>query len=238
MQTPKELLDLVDEFLTKQEVLDSYKKIINQVMGVEAKLIDKINTTLKEVKDDNSSRFEALQGDLSDFKAQVDQSIRQSLEEQKNGLNFLVDKAQRIREFRDGLDGRDGMDGRDGKDADEEKIVKSVLDKVDLSELEDTMEELRKEIEELKTRPTGRLGGGGTNYLAIKQHFVDDETPTNTGDDTNFTIAHAPNPTTSLKVYRNGQRLRVTEDFTFSGVTITLLTALTAGEVLLVDYKV
>ena len=58
------------------------------------------------------------------------------------------------------------------------------------------------------------------------------------GDGLNFTINHVPSPTNSLKVYRNGQRLKITEDYTFSGQTITLLIALTVGEILTVDYRI
>jgi hypothetical protein len=70
--------------------------------------------------------------------------------------------------------------------------------------------------------------GGGT--------IVDDETPTNSGDDLNFTLAHTP-IAGSLKLYRGGARQRVTEDYTLVGLTITLNTALATGEILLADYR-
>lgn len=94
-------------------------------------------------------------------------------------------------------------------------------------------------LDDLKKKWTSRpiFGGGRLSKMSLDQHFIDDETPTNSGDDTNFTITHSPNPVSSLKIYRNGQRIRKTEDFTFVGQTITLLTSLSAGEILLVDYK-
>ena len=70
------------------------------------------------------------------------------------------------------------------------------------------------------------------------QHFVNDESPVNSGDNLNFTIAHNPSPVNSLKLYRSGARQRITEDFTFSGRTITLINPLVTGEVLLVDYMI
>jgi hypothetical protein len=144
--------------------------------------------------------------------------------------------------MKNGLDGKDGINGQDGRpgmDADENKIIKEVLDKVKEFNLEiEDINGLKEALERLETvRRMG--GGGGTSYMAIKQHFVNDETPVNSGDDLNFTISQAPNPTNSLKLYRNGQRLKVgaTNDYTFSGKTITLLTALIASEILTCDYQ-
>ena len=98
--------------------------------------------------------------------------------------------------------------------------------------------ELRKELDELRAMKTRGTFGGGFNYSALTIHQVDAEIPVDTGDGLNFTINHTPSPTTSLKIYRNGQRLTVTEDYTFSGQTITLLVALVAGEILRCDYQI
>lgn len=106
----------------------------------------------------------------------------------------------------------------------------------------EAIKNLREELDELRKYRGNALSsgvvGGGFNYASLDNHLVDDETPTNTGDDLNFTIAHIPSPASSLKVYRNGQRLRITEDYTFSGQTITLLIAKLSGEVLLCDYRI
>ena len=84
-------------------------------------------------------------------------------------------------------------------------------------------------------RPTG-----GFNYNSMDFHIIDDETPTGTINGTNkaFTIKNPPNPVSSLKVYLNGQRMRITEDYTFSGATITFITAPPTTSILLVDYRV
>ena len=71
--------------------------------------------------------------------------------------------------------------------------------------------------------------------------FVDGETPGGTLDGTNvtFTLANAPNPSTSLHLYRNGLRQKLGFDYTFSGSTIVFLTVATPqpGDTLLVDYR-
>ncbi len=70
-------------------------------------------------------------------------------------------------------------------------------------------------------------------------HIIDDETPNGTvnGVNTDFTISLTPSPTTSLKVYVNGQRMKLTEDYTLSSKTITFVTAPPTGSILTVDYR-
>lgn len=66
---------------------------------------------------------------------------------------------------------------------------------------------------------------------------VSEETPTDSGDHLNFTLAHTP-IAGSLKLYRGGarQQLGVGKDYTLSGGTITLVVALATVEILLADY--
>ncbi len=65
------------------------------------------------------------------------------------------------------------------------------------------------------------------------------ETPTGSIDGTNTTFTLANTPTaTSLKLYLNGQRLTLAEDYTLSGDTITMFTAPELEDMLRVDYNV
>lgn len=71
--------------------------------------------------------------------------------------------------------------------------------------------------------------------------FVDNETPSGDldGVDTTYTLANAPSPTTSLKVYVNGIRQKEggSNDYTLSGSTITFTFAPIATDVILADYR-
>ncbi len=60
----------------------------------------------------------------------------------------------------------------------------------------------------------------GTGPLAT---FVDDEIPAGTYNGTNltFTLSQAPNPTASVKLFKNGALLQQGADYTVSGSTIT-----------------
>lgn len=102
------------------------------------------------------------------------------------------------------------------------------------------------------------VGGGGDTVLAgtginiVRDAFgrrvisslsapgtaVYEEVPTDSGDHTNFTLAHAP-ITGTLRVYRGGNRQQngVGKDYTYAGTALTLTNALSTGELLIVDYE-
>ncbi len=77
-----------------------------------------------------------------------------------------------------------------------------------------------------------------TALSLVSSPFVDEETPTGDIDDVNtdFVLANTP-IAGSVKVFLNGIRYKVTEDYTISGATITFLTPPTTGDILLVDYR-
>ena len=252
----KALLEITTNGLTKTEFLESFKKILERLSELEQKLIEKIDFKTQAEKDKMEELRREFEQVIEEAKAESDNSLsgfKRKTVELVNSLfakskvnqklsSVLTDVDMRLRAIDDKMaqirDGYDGRDGKDGQDADETKIVEEVMKKIDLSSFDEMMDELRKEIEELKARPV-RMGGGGTNYMGIKQHFIDDETPSGTVNGANkaFTIANTPNPSGSLKVYVNGQRMRLTEDYTFSGKTITFGTAPPTGSILLVDYR-
>lgn len=158
------------------------------------------------------------------------------------------------RDGRDGIDGKDGevgKDGRDGKDAvvDYKRVVRETLDKIPKPKDGKTP---KHEWDGKKLRfenPDGTWGEwvdlspiqtGKSRLLGSISvpTFVDDETPTGSINDSNtvFTIANTPT-SGSLKVFLNGARQRVTEDYTLSGTTITFINPPPTGSILLVDYR-
>ncbi len=77
--------------------------------------------------------------------------------------------------------------------------------------------------------------------ISTNQYFHLNEIPTGTKDGVNktFTLAYAPNPTSSLEVYFNGQKVQLTTDYTVSGTTLTLVTfAPQSTDILTVNYIV
>ncbi len=69
--------------------------------------------------------------------------------------------------------------------------------------------------------------------------FVDGETPSGLVNDTNTVYTLASTPVVgSVKVYLNGMRMKVTEDYTISGTTLTFLIAPATGDNILIDYRI
>jgi uncharacterized protein YoxC len=79
---------------------------------------------------------------------------------------------------------------------------------------------------------------GTSGAIAI---FTDGEIPGGSINGTNpvFTLAVAPNPVTSLRLYKNGVLLAPVNDFTLTGATITFVTAAIpqAGDTLQASYR-
>ena len=84
---------------------------------------------------------------------------------------------------------------------------------------------------------SGGNGGGSSNVA-----FSDQETPVGVTDGTNraFTLANAPNPASSLILFRNGIALKLGGDYTLSGNAVTFVPAATpqSGDMLLAWYRV
>jgi hypothetical protein len=68
---------------------------------------------------------------------------------------------------------------------------------------------------------------------------VDAEIPSGTinGSNTAFTVVNAPNPSTSIRIYVNGVRLRPTTDYTISGTSLTMVWVPQTGDWLYADYR-
>jgi hypothetical protein len=82
-----------------------------------------------------------------------------------------------------------------------------------------------------------RIPGTGTTA-----QFTDGETPSGTigGTNVTFTVAAAPSPAASLRLYRNGMLLQQGGDYTLNNTTITFSSAATApqtGDVLTAGYR-
>jgi hypothetical protein len=84
----------------------------------------------------------------------------------------------------------------------------------------------------------GYMKGSVHNSKASQVKFIDDETPQDSGDGINFTVKRIFSKG-SLKLYKGGSRIRVTEDYTITGPkNFALNDALQVGEILLADYRI
>lgn len=156
---------------------------------------------------------------------------------------------------RDGKDGKNGKNGKDGQnglpglsgengssDTPEETRDKieslkkgSKLSIQAIEELADILEKLKKE----KVKGgIGLLKGGIHAGKGKEIRFIDDETPTGSKNDVNLDFVLSKTPIkNSVKVYRNGSRMRVVSDYTFANKTITFITAPASDEIIFCDFR-
>ncbi|MEK9207964.1 MAG: hypothetical protein AAB922_05750 [Patescibacteria group bacterium] len=244
---------LEDDALTRKEFVDAFAqvvKIIKELKSANA-------TELRTMNDFLTRMSEKMKSDVSSEMSSAEKKTMSYCEAEMKKI--MKEHEAKMRE----VDMKMAMvqDGLDGKDADELRIVQDVLTKLPpppfiepfaiRDKLEGIGEEeqklaissiahLEEKLKDLEKRAAARTGSiGGFNYNSMDFHIIDDETPTGTvnGVNTTFTIKDVPNPVSSLKVYVNGQRMRVTTDYTFAGVTITFVTAPPTSSTILVDYR-
>ena len=141
------------------------------------------------------------------------------------------DHGRRIKEGKDGKDGSDGRDGKDGKDADETKILNELtkkIPKLDETKFQRKIEELEKELEEVKKKARG----GGTSAIGIAnaaKYFVKTEAPTGDIDGANTAYTVSKPIFAVLAFSLNGEFIARLPNYTISNKTVTFTTALPAA---------
>ena len=121
--------------------------------------------------------------------------------------------------------------------------VTTDVDKIDNTEASDILRDgdVSTDQDFAGTDPTKLTTRGAiATYVSNNtQDTVDGEIPTGLVNSSNvtYTLANTPSPATSLKVYLNGVRQRLTTDYTLATATITMDEAPTTGDNLIVDYR-
>ena len=249
LQKLQTILKEINEGITRQEFVDSFKQVIAVVKSIkdtnmsEWKLIHQAmqkipDKMMSEMYDGMSKTEKKMVKDCMDMceKMCAEMDKKHKAEMGKMDLEVRMIKADREAIIEDALAKVPAQVIETPESArDKLESIQEEEQKLSISAIAHLEEKLKK----LESKPTGK-GGGGFSYTAMDFHIVDDETPTGTinGSNKAFTIKNPPNPVTSLKVYLNGQRMRTTEDYTFSGNTITFVTAPPTTSILLVDYRI
>lgn len=252
-----------EEFLKQFKILVEYVKKVEGSLGVkiddkikvaEEKLleleqvylqaVDKVNLEADKIEQDNKSTLSNIRKWAMErvselfLRSDVNGKLTERLREIDSKLATIRDGAPGDR----GEPGDKGDPGTPGKDGSPDTPLQ-VRDKLEsLTEGNkltiEAIEDLRKELDELK-QVRGRSFGGGFSAIAMLQHFVHGEIPVDSGDHLNFTLNYTPSPAESLKVYRSRARQNLTEDYTLSGRTLTLTVAFdSANESLYCDYMI
>ena len=242
----KQIVQTLNDSLSREDFLKAFRLILQIILNTEKKQDLKIKESLEFFKKELDELLSKSDSKLGGLKERTDKEINRlidkvenALTDQAKSLNFIRDKVRKIKKGIDGKDGKDGIDGKngtDGKDGSPDK-PKEIRDKLESLEDED-----RLDISAIKGWE--KIGKAtiqtGFNYGAIDMHLIDDETPAGTpnGILTDFVLAHIPSPATSLKVYLDGQRMSLTTDYTLSGQTITFLVAPLTNSIIKVEYRI
>jgi len=252
----KEFVELLKESLTREEFLEAFKSVLEQIEKLERDLISKIDqktssaiSTLEELQQLHKEVIKKIQKEnASSFS-----NMKRWAMEQVSTLFVKYQIKEKIAELDKKM-----SEIHDGKDADSAQIVQDVIAQIKLPEHKETIfepEEIRDKLElltgkerleikaikdlqelldELKKRPT-HFGGGGYSKIAADMHDVPNEVVSGSG--TTFTLAHIPSPATSLKLYGRGQRLLLTTKYSVSGKVITTVDTWATGDIL-ADYNI
>ena len=259
LQKLKEMMSLLNEGLTKTD----FNKTVESVMKIIIQMEKRNQAAIAQLQQQHAAFMQNEKGShemtLSNMKKQVnqvfvgerlaemrqmiDEMVKSSMEKMHGKMMEVDSKMMKVKDGYTPQKGKDYFDGKHGNiltpDEVRDKLesIQEEEQKLAISAIAH-LEEKLKDLEKKAGMSRGSVGG--FNYGSLSLHIVDDETPVGTinGSNTTFTVNNPPSPVSSLKVYLNGQRMRITEDYTFSGSTITFLTAPPTTSILLVDYRI
>ena len=249
----KEQLEIMQKIISTDKVLtkDDTARLLKAIFAImnefkkDAQKLNKdaethVEQLLKEVVRRLEKNVEDVKGVTSTSQKEISVSLGKTLKAVRGIKKEIMDAKPK--------DGEKGDPGEDGSpDTPEE-----VRDKLEglpkgkklsiqaIDELPDAIEELykmaEKALQEASQASSTPVRASGSAGRLVR--FIDDETPTGTldGANTDFTLSKTP-LTGSLKVYRNGSRQRITEDYTLDYRTITFGVAPESDEIILVDYR-
>lgn len=257
IQGLQRLLSLLDpDTLTKEDFVKSFENVVNLVKKIEAQNIQEFKQIQEVIAKLSQKLTDQVNLDVTDLNKKTMDYCKTEME------RMIKAHEQKMMEVDDKM-----MEVKDGKDADEEMMINKIMEEIQspiIEKMEKNMPQLgasvrdalellqgkdklgieaiaglQELLEELKNRKTTVGGGGGFSKIAMEIHFIDNETPSGTvnGVNTDFTLARTPNPTTSLKVYKDGQKMQLTGDYTLSGRTISFTSAPLTDSIILCDYR-
>ena len=241
----KRFIDANSGFLIQKKKIESIEGL-EKDFDVATEALNKSSDQLKEstiemseeLKKEFSTTIEQMRGanadDLSEIKKVIDTSLLKALDIQNNSMNFLRDKVRST---------------KDGHTPTKEELVALIeplipelpetpeIPKVEMPNLErfdeederlnDKIEELEKKIEESSKRRLGGTGGDANVAYSLLR-LIKKETPSGLVNGTNKVYTTTSAIKTILHFAINGESI-MDDEYTFSGSTITMTTAIPSG---------
>lgn len=248
----KKLLEITNEGLTRKEFIESFKRVVNQILKMEADLIKKIDFKTAEEKKQLTELKEEFNKVIADAKSESDTTFggfkRKSLEAinklfTRNEVNKKLQEQrkktdEKITEMNEvileAIDKialvRDGVDGTNADPVDEEEIIKKLLKQIIVPDHKKELKELEERVME-EIRRHKFVKGGGTSAMGIAnaaKYFVKTEAPVGAinGSNKAYTVNHVIFAVLSFSL--NGEVVAQLPNYSISNKTITFSSALSA----------
>jgi len=240
-RTDKVLTDKIDgKLLTAEEKLDELNKIYKETIS---RIEDDNQATLSNVKKWVFGKVAELfiKSKVNDKVNEIDAKLKEIGGKEWPDTDLLAKQASdlAVSTVLSQLPPKDDLKEEISKAGD---LIASTLEaQPEDKKLEiEAIKDLRKELDELRAMKGRTFGGGGLSKSALELHFVDAETPAEVpnGVITDFTTVYIPSPTASLKVFADGQRLKLTTDYTFSGKIVSFITAPLTDVLITFEYRI
>jgi hypothetical protein len=234
-KTVKKISETLDAlYADKQKESDDIKEVLKvlveyakETRAMAEENAGMLKTALQETKD----QYKNISQELSeDIKNKFDTALKDmDARITQFGVRSQADATkmyERVCELRD---------GDDGVDSDPEEVTKMVLERIVMpnnTPILEEVQELKKEIEELKKRPSGRISGGGTSAMGVAHTFkyiAHTEEPTGDINGVN-TVYEVKNSIFWIAGFTlNGEQIAELPNFTYSGRRITFSSAIPAA---------
>lgn len=236
------ILKMADDGLTKEEFLESFEIVIKLVKDLqttneqEFELMNEALDTLSEnIKSESKSDLAEVRAICAEMMSKIKREQDAKLKSLKDGKQGPKgDRGEPGKDGKEGKKGKDGKDGRDGKDGEAGTTVRVGWGAHPLQ-----VQGLGVVVDK-NTRVINFAGSGLASVVRSKSGVVTvtlqagassfyTETPSGliNGSNTTYTVVH--DITTVFNLAINGQYLHPNVDYTVSGDTITMVTALDAS---------
>lgn len=243
------------DHLGKADFTSSFKKLVDFVKKIKEYNLtelgtfkETLNNQFDELTNNNSTNSETLKSEINRLIAEKIASMDIAHKRKMSDVDFKMANV------------------RDGRDADEKRVIKKTLKElvkeipsikkilkgVKKEKIRDTLEKLEGEerfdlgsIKGLRSilgkidRRLKKVSGGGLNVASWSIRTIDNEVlGTGDGSTVAFTLSHLPSPATSLHIKVGTAEMYLTDDFTLSGTTVTMLIAPPNGAKVRADFRI
>lgn len=153
----KELAQILDDSLSREEFLDLFKKVTDFVKSLEPKLLEKVDLKMADEQKKLLEGFKKELGKLSDEANKKDRSAFKDIEKEVGGLidDIVSETEKKMKQIDEKL-----SQVKDGVDADEETIVARVIKLVPNPTFDDSkLQAIKNDLID-EVRKNKRIGGG------------------------------------------------------------------------------